>query len=171
MTTATVVETPRTADFITREEFIKHETVAKSKFKKIYEKIEASATSIDNINGEVGEIKIQTAIIGAQVEAIMNNIDTMSRNMDNQFDLLRDNAKTREEKNLLMMEKIAEDVFDKEHATDEAHKNKPEATDGGSGKGDKAADGKGGIISLILTGLTAILVAAINILPNLLNHP
>lgn len=156
-------------DFITREEFIKHEAAAKTKFNAIYDKLNSSAESIDNITDEVGEIKVQTGIIGARVDSIMTNIDSMSRNMDTHFELMRENVNTREEKNLLQMEKIAEELIEKErlaHQSEEPSHGAPEK------KEEKPPESKGGgVIPLIITGLSGILVAAINILPNILNRP
>ena len=130
-----------------------------------FSKLEDSNRNLNDINTKVVEIQHRTHIIDTRVDAILDNINLMNSNMDMHFDLIREASLAREENNKLRLE----DLLD-EKITTELSKHQEEATSPKDEEPEQTSNNtRNAIISIILTGLTGIIVAAIQIIPSLID--
>lgn len=154
-------------DYIPRNEFDAHKTETQKNFSMIFSKLEDSSMNLNDINAKVIEIQHRTHIIDTRVDAILENINLMNSNMDMHFELIKEASLAREENNKLHLEDLVEEKINtelnKQHQEEAAppKDEKPEQTSNAT---------RNTIISIVLTGLTGIIVAAIQIIPSLLDE-
>ena len=152
-------------NYVPRNEFDIHKTETQNNFSMIFSKLEDSNRNLNDINTKVIEIQHRTHIIDTRVDAILENINLMNSNMDMHFDLIKEASLAREENNKLRLEDLVEEKINTElnkHHQEEAVPPKDEEPEQTSNATRNA------IISIVLTGLTGIIVAAIQIIPSLL---
>ena len=119
---------------------------------------------MNDINTKVIEIQHRTHIIDTRVDAILENINLMNSNMDMHFELIKEASLAREENNKLRLEDLVE-----EKINTELSKHQEEATPPKDEESEQTNNTtRNTIISIVLTGLAGIIVAAIQIIPSLL---
>ena len=152
------------SDYVPRNEFDTHKTETQKNFSMIFSKLEDSNRNLNDINTKVIEIQHRTHIIDTRVDAILENINLMNSNMDMHFELIKEASLAREENNKLRLEDLVE-----EKITTELFKHQEEATSPKDEEPEQTNNtARNAIISIILTGVTGIIVAAIQIIPSLI---
>ena len=151
--------------YVAKDEFTTHKEETQKTFDKIFSSLEDHTKGLDIITEEMSTIKLKTAVIETRVDSILDSIDSMSENINKHFELIKEATLAREENSALKLENFIESTLDKklEHLSSPAPTPKSEEKKPDEGKNEKAT-----VISLILTGLTAVLVAGIQVLPSLL---
>lgn len=154
------------ANYVPRNEFDIYKTETQNNFSMIFSKLEDSNRNLNDINTKVIEIQHRTHIIDTRVDAILDNINLMNSNMDMHFDLIKEASLAREENNKLRFEDLLE-----EKITTELSKHQEEATPPKDEDSEQTSNNtRTAIITIILTGLTGIIVAAIQIIPSLIGE-
>ena len=151
-------------NYVPRNEFDIHKTETQKNFSMIFSKLEDSNINLNDINTKVIEIQHRTHIIDTRVDAILENINLMNSNMDMHFNLIKEASLAREENNKLRLEDLLE-----EKITTKLSKHQEEAATPKDEDPEQTNNTtRNAIISIVLTGLTGIIVAAIQIIPSLI---
>ena len=159
----------RPEDYVPREEFNNYRTETCKNFDRVFSGLKKNENNLSTINKEVGAIKVQTAVIETRVDSILSNIETMGKNMDTHFDLVKEASTAREEANTLRMERLIENTLRSEFTKSGVAA--PPEEDSDTDEHDDDEDGKeksSSVLPLVISGVTGVLVALIQILPKLL---
>ena len=112
--------------YVNQNEFNTYKEETASNFSKIFTTLEANKEELSSINKEVSELKIETAVIKTRMDSALDGIQRVNDNMDNQFELMKESVKAREEVSLLRIEDKLVETMKKEvnKQKDETDKNK-----------------------------------------------
>lgn len=100
--------------YVNQNEFNTYKEETASNFSKIFTTLEANKEELSSINKEVSELKIETAVIKTRMDSALDGIQRVNDNMDNQFELMKESVKAREEVSLLRIEDKLVETMKKE---------------------------------------------------------
>ena len=147
-------------DYVRRNEFDSYRIETSKNFDKVFTGLDSTKKELDSINKDVNGIKLQTAVIETRVDSILDSIENMGKNIDTHFSLIKEASSAREESNILKMENLIEENIKNEWAKHEVATPPKEDKD--------EDDDKNSVKALVVTGLTGVIVALVQVLPKLL---
>ena len=154
--------------YVNQNEFNTYKEETASNFSKIFTTLEANKEELSSINKEVSELKIETAVIKTRMDSALDGIQRVNDNMDNQFELMKESVKAREEVSLLRIEDKLVETMKKEFNKRKVSTKKKEVN-----KQDETDKNKMNIRLTTIAGFFSVasagLVALIQIIPALIS--